>query len=847
MPSKKRIVPSPNTDSLLGSLKLSYRKGEGREEETPEQLKERMLKAMNEELTFEELEQALPEEYRQYLIRDPEVQKEREAVSRKVRDIRADSVLGYIGKDQDEPHPINRSGPSIQAYLKRNGQEELAAEYEKVMDASPERQKALENAGGYAENNVSLAAYDRGHMIARVCEPFQNYTIESILNMSPQEKLAHMEELLIIYSIGMNTETILNQRERDRVHSLVKFSAPDRELCNHVHDLMDVTGTVTAMANLMTNPCYKYLDLERLCREQDLLKLSEKSVDFITKHEGAISRLGQELGDTATKVQRENGIRIEEQLKNLGMNMKEAVWTRPDGTRLTTEGMDGISYITEGKPAIVTDGKLKYTVAGGRGQEIKVRPYVPADDRIPRLGRKLKELGFDPELAMFVTADRKLFDPANEKDAAAYAEGKTILVTQGDRQIIIQGCDKNGDPAWDYTGFHYTNEYQRLQADNRAAEASAQQQEEAGRRQITDHTQQMAEAASVVETTKTRQLAGVRKAIRKAESIFVKGSPEFRSIKAALKEYAHMPAIDANDPESVETVKQLLEQINHTAQTYLGGKEGDGTTRLERKRVRAVRQVQQFVQQQLEQLGVVEEHENAITAQEQAIDARRESIQKSKAKEEELRATMQRYCNSLSKCGFRMPENVQKFYEEKTKQKYLQGTQKLADAEYPVETPNTMALDGELLDILEQYQQQASPESWNAVTPLTGEIKKTAEQLMLDMTLKTAIRNDQYAHPDNPTAGAINRLAENLELAEMKKVVRETPTMKALLKDLSGQKLVEYACGQSAPAQKEKLLKVMNEIPGTALTMLKGMPENARNLKLIAGLSEQKVQKPPVM
>lgn len=843
MPSKENVVPSLGTEAILGTMRARYLQEGGKE--TPEQLRARMLAALNEELTPEELEEALPEKYRPYLIRDPKVQQKRAEDSRKVREILVAFHTGDIDKKQTEPYPINRSGSTIRAYLKKTGQEELIEEYSRVMDASPERQEELAKDPVFADNNVSMAAYDRGHMLARLCEPFKNLTVMDILNMTPDEKLAHMEELLFLYSIAMNTEQVLHQKEKDRVHSLIKFNNPDRELCNHVLDLMDATGMVASMANIMSNPCYQYLDVEKLFREQDLIAFAEDGALLTANNGGAVSRLGQNLFDGATKVQREYSLRIEEQLKTLGMNLNEAGWSEQDGTKLLPDGHEGIEYIAEGKPVIVTDGKQKFTVTGGRGREVQIKPYVPLDDRIPRLYRELKEIGIDPKQAMFATEDGKVFDPDREKDAADYAAGKAILVSQGDVQIIIRDVDKNGDPKWNYTGVHYEREYPRVQAENRAAEADTQQADEESRRVIADEEQMMAEAAEAAEEARHQPLAEVRNMIRKAGSIFVKGSPEFRSIRDSLREYAHMEAMDAEDPDSVEEAKALLEQIRQTAQAYLGNKEGDGTTRLERKRVRAVRQVQAYVQQQLNRLGVIEEHRSAAMREERSITARRENLEKRKEQERSLKYKVN---NPGKNVGLHMPENVRKYYEEKhrravDKKTFSQAAAKFAQAEYPESTPNTLAIDGELLGALERYESVTDQENWKTSEKLNGEPKKAASELLTALVLKSVIRNDQYAHPDNPSAGVINQLAGMLELGELKKVIGSTPTVQEMLQNVTGQSVTGFVLEQSSPNQKEKLLKIMKEIPGSARTMLQGMPENSRKQVLLAKLGKPEVQK----
>ena len=849
VPMKSLSEQSLGTEFLLRDMRSEYRQGEGREQETVEQFRKRMLAALNEKLTFEELEAALPEEYRKYLIRDPKIQEKREKATQKVRDVRVAFWVDDMDHERNEPYPVNRSTSTIQSYLRRHGQAELADEYAKVMDSSPERQKALEEAPGYAANNVSLAAYDRGSMLAKLCEPFKNLTISDITNMTPEEKLNHMEELLFLHSIAMNTEQILHQTEKQKLRSLIKFSAPARELCNHALDLMEAAGIVAKMTDLMTNPCYKYLDVERLFKEQNLFRVVDDSISLSANNLGAIGRLGKDIVSGVLSFQRENVIRIEEQLKNLGVNLSEAVWTDLEGTKLAPDGPDGIAYITEGHPAIVTYGKQKLTVRGGRDQEIQIRPYVPLDDCVSRLRKKLRELGFDPDQTMFAAVNGDVIDLEREKDAADYAEGKAIYASQGDRQVVLRGLDRNGDPKWEYTKFHYTNEYQRTQTEIADARTAAQQADAVSRQAIAAAEQNIAAAADALTNGKAQQLADVRRSIRKAESIFTKGSLQFGEIKDALKQYAEMPDVDRNSPESVEEIKVLLEGIRQNVQTYLGNKQGEGTTKLERKRVRAVRQVQDFVQQQLEQLGIMEQNMTGKAGQEQQIRERETKLQEREAKAKEL-LEKSKYSQSH---GFQVPEQVQKYYDkkyhveeyyaEKNKKSFLEEARKFANEEYPETTPATTAIDGELLEVLERYGSLTDSTNWNATEILPDKIKEVAAELLVDVVLKNVIRNDQFAHPENPTAGLVNQLADKLELKELKKIVSETPTMQTMLQNVTGQNVTEFILELAAPKQKEKLLKIMNEIPASARKNLNAMPENQRNQGLLSKLKNPEAQK----
>lgn len=885
------MLPAQSTDIRLSSAIDTYQTGEENKNDTPEQLRQRMWNALNEDITLEELEKRLPAKYKKYLIRDPQVQLERAAASHRARSTKVSTAMvrAFI-KSRPMPNPINRAVGMVHYYLEKKGQTELLQEFDDVMDSSPERQAALEKEKYNADNAVSLAAYDRGHMIARLCEPYQNLTAADILNMTPAERADRMDDLMMIYSLSMNMESHLKDTKRKRP---VKFSEPDRKLCEHVYALMEPATSAMNMTNLMSNPCYKYLDIERMLKEQKSVDITLDAAKLSQTENGAFGRLTQDLCGCSA-IQNEPVLRVCEELRKLGMNPEKAVWTTADGSRLSPTAPPDRDYIMDGNMIIVTDGEKKVRVTGGIDREFEIAPYALTDNAVARLYGTLKKLGFDLEKTVFATQKQQVWDPDTEKDLTDYVNGAVIYAMDGERQIMIRGCDRDGAPQWNYTVKHYRKEYERTLAANALADAASEQADANARVAMDSARRNTAAAADTITAIKTGQLAHLRKTIRKAESIFVKGSPEFRGIKAALKQYAEMPEVDMDSLESVQEMHEFLEQLRQTAETYLRGKEGDGTTRLERKRVRAVRQVYAFVQQQLAQLTTMEECVTTARAQEQQIADRAKQKQSRREQEKKLRDKAELTYDK----SFATPEKVKQYYEEKRihqqvqlppeipevpaeiqeylkeleetrraeeekeaesllaehipevptkameKEGFFLAARKAAQEEYPVTMPNTEAIDGEVLDALEQYEKKTDLNSWNTEEKLSGQTLDAAKELLVDLALRAVIRNDQYAHPENPTGGIINQLAWHLELAELKKVINATPTMQAMLQNVTGQSVTALAKKQSGEPEKRKLLKIMSEIPDSARTFITGMPENGRNLELLDKLAVQKAQAP---
>ena len=147
------------------------------------------------------------------------------------------------------------------------------------------------------------------------------------------------------------------------------------------------------------------------------------------------------------------------------------------------------------------------------------------------------------------------------------------------------------------------------------------------------------------------------------------------------------------------------------------------------------------------------------------------------------------------------------------------------------------------MEVLERYGSLTDSTNWENAEILAGEVKEVAAELLTDVVLKNVIRNDQFAHPENPTAGLVNQLADKLELKELKKIVAETPAMQTMLRNVTGQNVTELILEPAAPKQKEKLLKIMNEIPASARNMLNAMPENQRNQGLLSKLKNPEPQK----
>ncbi len=891
-------MPAPSTFTLLDPMKPQFQaqRNAGNGGESLEAYRERMYQVLNEPMGYEELERSLPEEFQKYLILDAAEWAKREPKAVAARKHKVNTQLVYANRKEPEmPQVMGRGINSIAYYLEQSGQQELLKEFERIMSTEPdeERDREFRIKGAERGNEAEEIAYARGHMLARLSEKYINVKPSDLANLTEEQKQERMAELSFIYGMACNLDSVLKSTEEKPA---IKFRTEDRIVCEHMRSLMEVTGAFDLELELRTNPCYKYLDLEKLFTEVDANQIGTLGVKLYTPKKKQITeeieeieempipvgRLGIDFMNAGFRIQRVVGVRVEDELERLGFDLTQTRYTLPDDTPLDPLSVEGLSYVAMGGTFFAKDDQHALKVSADMTGKLQLGNIELEDYLMPVFRKALSDFGFRQEHLYFMKEDGSVWNPDNPKDREYYEKGNAVLVNQDEKQVKLQKRARIDTimPICSYTKYYLRHEEEAVRADAERLKQEARDQNAQAEQGLGIFHENIIGSRNEYVTEKSEQLPEIREMLRRSDPVLMKSSPEYKSVKRALKAYAHMPVIDAENPESIQQAKEVLNRILENANTYLENKHRKSRhSRTESNRMVSIQRAQEFASRQLAKLNNLEG-----TLQRQANVLERMRAREAVIREQDIRieqAIMKGY-EALTE-GCKVSEEVKKYFEEKWKaeeavkaaaepvipakavipevpgevKQYIKAQvaeenkeagvkleackkkiDKITDEVLPEETAETVELDIELAGAIGEKPEECRlarlftlSEYVSPKEQLTEELEKDARYFLSRVVLRRAMRNDQHVHKDNPTMGPIMQLSEKLSAEEYGRVIMATPTFKAMTGKLSKESLYDFVINLDTPNMKQQTLNIMNEIPATAKTlfaeeMVQIVPEN---------------------
>ena len=654
-----------NEPIRLEDLERIYQVQPENAQEQPENAQEQPENAQEQpENVQEQPKIGLPEEFRSYLIIDASQWDKREAMSKKARQVKVDTKLIYEKRKPIKgPGIMGRSINESAYYLEKSEQKQLLEEYEELMSVTPDEERDRKirikhNLGrADAAQTEEQLKYERGHMLARLSEKYMDVKPTDLLKLTAEEKVKRMEEMEFIYAVACNLDTVLKGSDD------ILFSREDRLICEHMHSLMEVTGGFSMEYELMSNPCYKYLDLEKYFRDFDAVHIGNMGAMLTGVESDAISRLGMDFMMGAFRIQRQVGIRVEEELENRGFDLKNTKYTMPDNTELNPLSVEGLAYIAAGGTFFAKDSKHALKTNADMKDRLEITEIKPKDYAMPCIQKALAEHEITDSHVIFMKEDKTLWNPENPEDLEYFGKGNSVVATCGDKQVYVQYNRRSDSITHKYTKQYLQNEETRIE--NEANELIQQAQlrisrvEDANRTALFEHIQK---AEQDIKAVRKEELKEIRLMLKRSDPILLKSSPEYRNVKRAMKDFSHLPQIDKKDPENIQRARELLGEALQNANTYLANKDSKAThSRTETSRMASVRRARDLAFNLLNRLNDMvrdmEEHQACLDrtmVQLDAISQQRERIKN---------ATKRRLNSNIY--GGSVPQNVRAFFEKK--------------------------------------------------------------------------------------------------------------------------------------------------------------------------------------
>ncbi len=401
-------------------MREQFRKGQGNETETASGFRNRILGQLEAVPAGGEFESALPGRFRSYLIRDPEEIRSRGALGSYLQSqlVEAQTAdLAYSAYPM--PAAAERIRSTVRYYLEHTGRKQLAEEFDRVMEVEPDTEMERRLRIQYPElgHNTEGAlaalkqekAYARGAMLAKLSEEFSGMTPETLEQpVSDADYRRLSRPYLYLNALASQMGTLLTATDRK---SDILFTPQDRKKCSHLVAFQPVTDRVVRQMEVMSNPCYRYLEVNDLIHNMDHDSCNELCTEMAAK--------GGVAGSFALEVKA-----VQE--TSLGYTFEEAATEAENAIKAVniacTEGMDQLKKeVKNADPFYLLQGSPEYDALKKSVEEYSA-------NRMP----DIKDPGFLKKLRGMAQATKKLY-----RDSSRYLKHKeTSSIGRHDRKRI---------------------------------------------------------------------------------------------------------------------------------------------------------------------------------------------------------------------------------------------------------------------------------------------------------------------------------------------------------------------------------------------------------------------------
>lgn len=450
-----------NMSQLCSAMKAAYHRGENFG-----QYLERMLKALDKPADLD----VIPEKYKKYLITDEARQKQRAALTQRIREMKIEECTMEGVKSSEYDYHIRRVITPLEYYLKSMGDEELYREFRNEMAEREDRPEQIirRRADGETRDAATEAvdeqrhekALKRGRLVARIAENFSKTTAEMLAGRKDEEIVDAYKTLQLLHHFSTG---IANYLKPDYNGNYILFSDEDRKTCRHMAELYDSTHEYIAQIGMIFNPYYPYLDTEKMISDMSENKeLEQLALDAHihytdtyfavlekTMYEGAQAKKEQ----VQKEANRAGRTRLEEALRLRGIDPEKAQMTYVADETVFEIGVDdNIEQFRDGKEILVSYGTEVLAVRQKTGENADLEVTYWPDTAVRRLEKALKDRGINPEQAEFSGPDGKKISPEDENWSYYIInwEERPVIVKAGNREMEIR-VDADMKPQFQYT------------------------------------------------------------------------------------------------------------------------------------------------------------------------------------------------------------------------------------------------------------------------------------------------------------------------------------------------------------------------------------------------------------
>ena len=255
-----------------------FRVGQGNGTETASGFRNRIMGELDVAPSREEFESALPHRFRSYLIRDPQEIRSRGTLGTYLQSQLVEAQTADLGHSAyPMPAAAERMRSTIRYYLEHTGKKQLAEEFDRVMEIEPdeeiERRLRIQypelgrNTEGALTAIKQEKAYARGAMLAKLSEEFATVTPETLEQPVSEADYRRLSRpYLYLNALASQMGVLLSAPDRK---SEILFTPQDRKKCSHLIPFQPVAERVVRQMEVMSNPCYRYLNVEDMTHNMD--------------------------------------------------------------------------------------------------------------------------------------------------------------------------------------------------------------------------------------------------------------------------------------------------------------------------------------------------------------------------------------------------------------------------------------------------------------------------------------------------------------------------------------------------------------------------------------------------
>ncbi len=452
-----------NMESIILAMKNEYIKRQKESHGTPDYGK--FHNDMLRSLEVETNENDIPDNFKDYLLQNAEDKKAHEDLTARLREHLIEESTMLADQKGGFPHPVPRIRMAVRYYFTKMDDKEFLDRFDNIMyeEESKEEQilrhraegMTLEKAEELTNQERKETGLMRGKLIADMAKQFEKAQPKQLLNLTDEELVESFASLNYLSHISAEIGKIL-ENDVDNGDQYIRFTPEERKLCEHLKDLWETTRTIQNRIKLISNPYYKYLDVNRF---RDAASRYENINNELMLQFSQTSYIGQLASSVVysptTEVNKEVEAKeeVEEEkpilprdkpinyLSDLGIrpdNVVSAVWG--DTGKSADVFSDDILKLNDGVELKITTPNECIII---KKDEDEYSYKFAKETASIRFMDSVREHGIDPKKYVFTDKEGNPLQTEGEAWINYLAEGNPVTVTYEGTPIEITMLDYN--------------------------------------------------------------------------------------------------------------------------------------------------------------------------------------------------------------------------------------------------------------------------------------------------------------------------------------------------------------------------------------------------------------------